>query len=104
MEKSIVPIIRHSTAPVLPYILLTIRDQPPQKFETILLSALRLFTSLRHQSSIDPSAAELRGELSDAFHVLAEKIPSVAGNTQASLYAALKVQLFNNLRSSFSDL
>lgn len=91
MEKSIVPIIRHSTAPVLPYIILTIRDQELQKFEAVLFSALSLFACLKPQSKTDSSAAELRKTLSDAFHIVAEKISPSTGKTETALFAALKV-------------
>lgn len=90
MEKSIVPVMRHATSPVLPYIVLTIREQLLQKFEAILLSALRLFMFLKLQSKTDPSAAELRQELSDAFHILAEKVSPSTGKTLEMLSAALK--------------
>ncbi|EFX73375.1 hypothetical protein DAPPUDRAFT_109864 [Daphnia pulex] len=42
MEQSIIPVIRDSTAPVLPYLLLTMRDQPQEKVEPILKPAITL--------------------------------------------------------------
>ncbi|XP_046648592.1 ubiquitin carboxyl-terminal hydrolase 35-like [Daphnia pulicaria] len=85
MEQSIIPVIRGSTAPVLPYLLLTMRDQPQEKVEPILKPAITLVNILKIQPSKDNETQYLRTELVEGLYVLSEKLPQ----KEDQLYQAL---------------
>ena len=74
MEQSIIPVIRSSTAPVLPYLLLTMRDQPQDKVEPMLKPAINLVNSLKIQPSKDDETQYLRTELLEGLYVLSERL------------------------------
>ena len=71
VERSIIPVMRASTAPVLPYFLLTLRDQPPEKIESILKPTFMLLLSLKKYS--DANAQQLRTELLEGLYILSDK-------------------------------
>ncbi|KAK4009943.1 ubiquitin carboxyl-terminal hydrolase 35 [Daphnia magna] len=74
MEQSVIPIIRASTAPVLPYMLCAFRDQPQEKVDFMLKPAIRLVNLLKTQISNDNETQHLRNELMEVLHIMSEKL------------------------------
>lgn len=79
MEQSIIPVIRSSTAPVLPYFLITLRDQPYETIEPILRSAVKLVNMLKAQQPKDTLSQGLKDDLTDGLYILNESCPREAG-------------------------
>jgi hypothetical protein len=95
MEQSIIPVIRGSTAPVLPYFLLTMRDQPQDKVEPILKPAITLVNVLKIQSSKDNETQCLRTELIEGLYVLSDKLPHKEDQLYQSLLRTISVNSIN---------
>jgi hypothetical protein len=92
MEQSIIPVIRGSTAPVLPYLLLTMRDQPQEKVEPILKPAITLVNILKIQPSKDNETQYLRTELVEGLYVLSEKLPQKEDQLYQALLRTISVR------------
>ena len=94
MEQSIIPVIRASTAPVLPYILLTLRAQPQHIIDPIIKPAIKLVIALKSQQSIDPATTHLlKIELGECLYVLRDTQSCNNHNMQQSLTQILSVSI-----------
>ena len=75
MEQSIIPVMRVSTAPVLPYLLITLRDQPYEMITPVLKPAIKLINVMKAQQTKDPTSQTLILDLIDAVYILNERRP-----------------------------
>ena len=70
--------MRNSTGPVVLYILLTMRDQPPDKLAPVLSLAVELFKNIKKQSL--PAEELFISDFAEVLHILSDnnhgKIPS----------------------------
>lgn len=93
MEQSVIPIIRASTAPVLPYMLCAFRDQPQEKVDFMLKPAIRLVNLLKTQISNDNETQHLRNELMEVLHIMSEKLSYTDDQLRHSLLQTISVNL-----------
>lgn len=73
MEQSVIPVIRASTAPVLSYLLITLRDQTHDKMDPVLKPAITLVNVLKAQQPKDSVSIGLKTELVEGLYILSEK-------------------------------
>lgn len=96
MEQSVIPVIRASTALVLPYILFTLRDESSETTDPILKPALNLVTTLQAQQPKDNVSQNLKAELIEGLYVLSDKRPKRTGDKlDEILLQVLSVRLFS---------
>ncbi|KAI9558636.1 hypothetical protein GHT06_015424 [Daphnia sinensis] len=83
--KVFIPIIRASTAPVLPYMLCAFRDQPQEKVDFLLKQAIRLVNFLKIQAPNDNETQHLRNEMMEVLHIMSEKLSYTDDHLRQSL-------------------
>lgn len=91
MEKSVIPVIRASTAPVLSYLLITLRDQTPDKMDPILKPAINLVNILKAQQPKDTVSINLKTELVEGLYILSEKRSVMSDKLNELLLKTLSV-------------
>lgn len=72
MEQSIIPVMRNTTAPVLLYMLYTLRDSSPEQLQTVVYPAVKLFNFLKSQK--DVTTQQFLTNMAEAFYILIRKL------------------------------
>lgn len=115
MEKSVIPVIRASTAPVLSYLLITLRDQTPNKMDPILKPAINLVNILKAQQPKDTVSINLKTELVEGLYILSEKRSVMSDKLNELLlktlsvsnlfkFFVLQIHLFHGIYRNILDL
>ena len=89
MEQSIIPVMRSTTAPVLLYILFTLRDSSPDDLKVVVDPAVKLFKLLKPQQ--DAATQQFLSEMAEAFYILIRKLLKT-GNIYKLLHSVISVK------------
>ena len=89
MEQSIIPVLRSTTAPVLLYILYTLRDSPPDELEVVVYPAVKLFRLLKIQK--DAATQQFLANMAEAFYILIRKLLKT-GTVYKILHSVISVR------------